>query len=553
MNDQRSGVIFMFANLKLRGRIFTGFSIPVVLGLGFTGLVFFTGSQLLEVLKLAETTQDIVVQTDMMVLRTSMMARQMRGYLLVKSEEPLKEFRKQKQLYDVAAKASKELMKQREQQQTFEEMNRLGEQYYALCIETFRLKDAGQHNQAVNLYLKESKEIIDKLDDLGDRLNQDEREILEYYTRSASNAIQFLILAAVLTALLSFVLSSAAAYLIWGTIAKTNRTMNQTANTIATSSTQIAVSVEQQERNASQQATSVNQTTSTMNELGSSSRATVQQAESSAETARQVLKLAESSVAGATQVLNLAENGATGARQVLSLAEGGTQTVERTLEGISILKDKVTNIAEQIGRLNEQAHQISSITNIVSDLANQTNMLALNAAVEAVRAGQQGKGFGVVATEIRKLADQSKKSADKINGLVLGIQTAINSTVIATEEGRKTAQEGIKLSQETAEAFNQVTQAINEIILQSSMGVAEAINTIVLYNQKNSLEAMENVVVNNQQISLTARQQAVAIEQVIEAMSSLNQGAVQTASGLAQTKIGIQKLNEAAQSLKAAA
>ncbi|MBW4681801.1 MAG: CHASE3 domain-containing protein [Microcoleus vaginatus WJT46-NPBG5] len=543
----------MLANLKLRGRIFTGFSIPVVLGLGFSGLVFFIGNQLLEALTQVERTQQIVVQTDIMVLRTSMMARQVRGYLLVKSEEPLKEFRNQKQLYDRAVEAAKNLIKDPVQQQIFKEMIQLGDQYYEMCLETFRLKDAGQHNQAVNLYLKESKAMVGQLDHLGEKANQNERKIMESYTRSASNAVQSLILAAVLTAVLSLVLSSAAASVIWGTIAKTNRTMNQTANTIATSSTQIAVSVEQQERNASQQATSVNETTTTMNELSSSSRATVQQAESSAETARQVLKLAESSVAGATQVLNLAENGATGARQVLSLAQGGTQTVERTLEGISILKDKVTNIAEQIGRLNEQAYQISSITNIVRDLANQTNMLALNAAVEAVRAGEQGKGFGVVATEIRKLADQSKKSADKINGLVLGIQSAINSTVLATEEGRKTAQESIHLSQETAEAFNQVTQSINEIILKSSLGVAEAINSIVLHNQKTSLEAIENVVVNNQQISLTAKQQAVAIEQVVEAMNSLNQGAVQTASGLAQTKIGLQKLNEASQSLKAAA
>ena len=304
---------------------------------------------------------------------------------------------------------------------------------------------------------------------------------------------------------------------------KTTKSINIVVNSITTSTSEIAATIEQQERVATQQAASVNQTTSTMIELGASSRSSAEQAESAAENARQVLNLAESSAAGADKVLNL--------------AEGGINGVGRTMEGMSTLKEKVGAIGEQILLLKEQTNQIGSIINIVSDLANQTNILALNAAVEAVRAGEHGKGFGVVATEIRKLADQSKQSAQKINVLVVNIQSAISATVMVTEEGRKTAEEAIKLSQETAEAFKKVTQAIDNVILT---------------NQQTSLTAINDVVVSNQQISLTAKQQAIAIEQVVEAMNSINQGAVQTASGITQTKIGIQKLNEVAQNLKAA-
>jgi methyl-accepting chemotaxis protein len=163
-------------------------------------------------------------------------------------------------------------------------------------------------------------------------------------------------------------------------------------------------------------------------------------------------------------------------------------------------------------------------------------MLALNAAVEAVRAGEHGKGFGVVASEIRKLADQSKKSAEKINNLINEIQSSINLTVMVTNEGQKKAEEGIKISRGTAEAFNGLSQAINEIILN---------------NQQNSLAAINQVVESCQQISLTSKQQAIAIQQVVEAMTAINQGASETASGISQTKIGTQKLNEAALALKA--
>jgi len=302
----------------------------------------------------------------------------------------------------------------------------------------------------------------------------------------------------------------------------TTKSINIIVNSISTSTTQIAATIEEQERVATQQAASVNQTTTTMIELGTSAKVSAEQAESAAENARQLLNLAESSAAGSRQVLNLAER--------------GTHTVERTLSEMSTLKQKVGEIGQQTRQLSEQTNQIGSITNIVSDLASQTNMLALNAAVEAVRAGEYGKGFGVVASEIRKLADQSKQSAQRINALIVGIESAINSTINVTDEGRKTAEEGIKLSQETAVAFTEVTQAINDIVLDK---------------QQSSLVAINEIVVGSQQISLNAKQQAIAIDQVVEAMNNINQGATQTASGITQTKIGIQKLNEVSQNLKA--
>jgi methyl-accepting chemotaxis protein len=211
-----------------------------------------------------------------------------------------------------------------------------------------------------------------------------------------------------------------------------------------------------------------------------------------------------------------AESATSGARQALGLTEGGKKAVNCTLEGMGILQEKVEAIAQQIIRLSEQTNQIGNISELVSDLANQTNMLALNAAVEAVRAGEHGKGFAVVATEIRKLADESRKSALKINTLVADILRAINSTVMATEEGTKTVLSSVELARETADTF---------------AGVSEAVN---------------NVVLNNQQISLNVKQQAIAITQVLDAMNALSQGVGETANGLSQAKIGMQKLNEVA-------
>jgi methyl-accepting chemotaxis protein len=280
--------------------------------------------------------------------------------------------------------------------------------------------------------------------------------------------------------------------IIWNISQYIKSRLTRTINTLASSSTQISATIEQQERIASQQAASVNETTTTMDELEASCRQAAEQAKAAV----------------------------TAAQQALGLAQGGTQAVEETLEGMFTLENKVGAIAEQILYLSEQADQIGSISQLVSDLANKTNMLAFNSSVEAVRAGEHGKGFSVVANEIRKLADQSEKSAEKISDLVSEIQSAINSTVMVTDEGTKTVATGVQSAQKTNQAF---------------AGVADAVNKVVL---------------NNQQISLNLKQQVDAMQQIVEAMETINKGAKETASGISQTKSGTEQLNEAALVLK---
>jgi methyl-accepting chemotaxis protein len=265
-------------------------------------------------------------------------------------------------------------------------------------------------------------------------------------------------------------------------------------HTITTSAGEIIDTVQSQEISVNQQANSAISTADSVNQLEAISEQTAQQANASA----------------------------TGAQQALALAEEGTQSVQQTLEGIAGLRDRVDEIAEQIVNLGTQTKQITTVSDFVSDLAKQTNMLALKAAVEAARVGEQGKGFGVVAGEIRKLAEESKKSAEKINTLSTDIQTAINRTVIVTDRGTRTATEGIQLAQNTAATFVGVTDAIN------------------------------NVFLNSQQISTSAKQQAIAIQQVLGAMTIIAQGSQESAVGMHRVKTSTKELNQIADELQAA-
>lgn len=270
--------------------------------------------------------------------------------------------------------------------------------------------------------------------------------------------------------------------------------IQRTIATIMTSANEIVDTVQTQEIAVNEQANSAIATTDTINELESISTETAEQASASAD----------------------------GARQALSLAEAGTQAVQKTIQEMSDLRERVNEIAAQIAALGAQTGQITTVSDLVSDLAKQTNMLALKAAVEAARAGEQGKGFGVVASEIRKLADESKKSAQKINNLATDIQTAIDRTVMTTARGTKTVTDGIQLAENTAVTFNGVTDAVN------------------------------NVFLNSQQISARTKRQATAIQQVLGAMTTISEGSQESAVGMHRVKTSTRELNLIADELQAA-
>ncbi|MCT7956741.1 methyl-accepting chemotaxis protein [Laspinema palackyanum] len=511
----------MFANLKLRNQMVLGYGIPIAIAItGFMIVTYESAQKVSRSFENVELIQARLITLNDITNTALGIVREARGYLVNGNLEYLNRYYSAVSDFDNLVEQAKELYVLPEDREVIQEMIDLTRDYIKFYNEVRNLYDAGKKEEAITLWsTAKGTQLVTRFKELTEEFEAQQKTLLLSENEESTRTLQALVMWITLGCLLLVGIAVGVALIISSSIA---RVIRQETNAIASASTQIASTVEQHERTLSQQATSVNETSATMTELGSSSTLTAEQAQFSENNANQVLQLAESSVQGA--------------QDVLTLADRGIQAVERTQEGMSVLTDKVEAIALQILRLSEQTNQISNITSLVSDLAGQTNMLALNAAVEAVRAGENGKGFSVIATEIRKLADQSKTSAQKISTLIVNIESAIASTVTVTEDGKRKAQESITLSRETAEAFSKVTEAINEVILT---------------NQQASLNAINDVVLNSRQISLTTKQQAVAINQVVTAMNDLNQGAVETVNGINQTKIGIHKLNETAQNLNA--
>ncbi|NMG57647.1 methyl-accepting chemotaxis protein [Geitlerinema sp. P-1104] len=482
--------MFSLKQQRIRTWIIGGYAVPIVLSLLSFVMVWDSVRTLQEE---AEQVEEFIENdriVDRLELNAQVLSRTLRGYLLDPSAISVTTYNEARQNFYADVPLLRERFQGRPELQQLEEMvesiNQLVETHRSIFLQV----EAGDRDGAIQSWTElrgraQAEEIQALFTDFSER---EKAQVLESQV-SQQESLQLLLATTIAFTLLTLGVSSLVG--VW-VIGRITRQMNEAASSVASSSMEIAATMEQQERTASQQAASVNETTTTMDELGASAR----------------------------QVMTQAESATGSANQVLSQADNGTRAVEETLQTMYSLKDRVSAIAQQILRLSEQTNQIGNISNLVSDLANQTNMLALNAAVEAVRAGEHGKGFSVVASEIRKLADQSKKSAEKINTLVEDIQNAINTTVMVTDEGTKSVETGVNVSQNTSHAFAGVREGINQVVM------------------------------SNQQITLTLKQQVNAVEQVIEAMTVLNVAAQETATGITQVKEGTQRLNQAAVSLK---
>ncbi len=147
-------------------------------------------------------------------------------------------------------------------------------------------------------------------------------------------------------------------------------------------------------------------------------------------------------------------------------ADAGARVVSETIGGMSVIADRVRQTSVTIEALGTRSEQIGAIIGTIEDIADQTNLLALNAAIEAARAGEQGRGFAVVADEVRALAERTTKATKEIGEMIKAIQNETRSAVNAMEEGVNEVEKGAKSSQQSGNALEEIRVRINEVTMQ---------------------------------------------------------------------------------------
>ncbi len=205
------------------------------------------------------------------------------------------------------------------------------------------------------------------------------------------------------------------------------------------------------------------------------------------------------------------------ARKAGELASQGGEVVHGAAAEMSKIADSVTHSSHFIMELGEHSKQISAIVSVIKDIADQTNLLALNAAIEAARAGEQGRGFAVVADEVRKLAERTTRSTEEITGMIGSIQNGTQQAVASMQEGSSRVNDGVNMANRAGESMIQIHDGARQVIAAvsdistalreqsaASNQVAQNVEKIARMTEENSVAAHE-IAAQSQQLESLAQ------------------------------------------------
>jgi len=264
-----------------------------------------------------------------------------------------------------------------------------------------------------------------------------------------------------------------------------------------------------------------------------------QQATKMAEVSRAMKEMADS----VQQVATNSQKAAEGANSASVTAQNVGKMSVDVANKMNEIQSTVDNSAIVIKQLDGKSQQIGEIIGVITNIADQTNLLALNAAIEAARAGEHGRGFAVVADEVRKLAEESRGAANQITGLIKDIQQGTKSAVTTMEQGTKTVGEGAKTIGETVIAINLIVKAAADVatMVQEIAAAAEEQSASVeeVTASIEDLSAIsEESAAGTEETSAAAEEQSASMDQLVNAAQDLARLSNELQTEVAKFNIG---------------
>ena len=293
---------------------------------------------------------------------------------------------------------------------------------------------------------------------------------------------------------------------------------------VMNTSQQVAASSEELTASAEQTSHATEEITNTIQEIAVGAETSTASLEESS-TGLEEVTLGIQNIADSSNNISEASSLAT------SQAKMGGEYVGKTVQQIQAISESVNESSEAIRSLDKRSQEIGEITKVITAIANQTNLLALNAAIEAARAGEHGKGFAVVADEVRKLAEQSQQSSQQISELINEIQVDMARSNNSIDQVKSDVQEGLTIVGKTEESFEVILDSLDKVGMQIDdlAATAEQMSASaqeVSANVASSTSMSRDSSMNSQTVAAAAEEQLASMEEISSASNNLSEMAM---------------------------
>ncbi len=320
--------------------------------------------------------------------------------------------------------------------------------------------------------------------------------------------------------------------------------LSSSSEETASSILQMVASMEEVSRHTDTLFASVEDTASATNQMVSS----IKEVDQNVDFLRNFVTDTSSSMVQMSASINQVEaNAATSydlSQAVADAAEQGMKAVRETMEGMEQIRQSVSQANGVVARLGERSFEIGKILSVIEDVAEQTNLLALNAAILAAAAGEHGKGFSVVAAEIRDLSERTSSSTREIGGLIKAVQAEVTNALAAMAQGSRMVEQGVELAHEAGRAL---TRILDSATRSSEMG--KEIASATREQASGSLEvaeSIEKVMEMVRQISGATGQQAAGSQHILRAVDSMREVTRYVRQATSEQKSGSAMISKAA-------
>jgi methyl-accepting chemotaxis protein len=317
---------------------------------------------------------------------------------------------------------------------------------------------------------------------------------------------------------------------------------------------QISITTQQVAMGITQQSDGISRTTGSVEQMGRAIDGVAKGAQEQAKAISRASQITSRINTAITQVTNNAQAVTRDSAQAATYSRDGAKTVTETIVGMEAIRSTVGLSAAKVEEMGTRSEEIGAIVATIEDIASQTNLLALNAAIEAARAGEQGKGFAVVADEVRKLAERSSLSTKEIAALIKGIQKTVNEAVTAMQASAVEVEAGVTRANSAGEALKNILGAAEAVYKQAGeAGEAAAQVSAAAIELVEAVDSVSAVIEENTAATEEMAANSAELTQAIENIASVseeNSAAVEEVSTSTREVSGqVEKVSASAESL----